>query len=151
MVHNAWKDGKKKEETLLLTTQSPKYSLHTAPVWLARLPSGKKIATNAIHDTGASCTILDRRLAEELQLTGTEVPLTLETFGPDQIINTALEVKLYVYDVYGIARGQIEATVIPSFVDVGAVDWNELKTNFPHLRDIKFPKPNGDGLSLIHI
>ena len=119
--------------------------MHTAPVLLSKSPNGARIATNAIHDSGASCTILDKTIAEKLELTGTETPMTLETFGPDQVVKSALEVKLYVFDSQGKPKGQLEATVIPQFVDVRAVDWEERKAEFDHLKEITVQTPVNDG------
>ena len=110
---------------------------------ISKLPNGQKFLTNAIHDPGATCSLMSDNLAKKMNLTGIIAPIDIQTLGSTNTIKTATKVLVNIFDHQGYAKGQLEAVVIPNFVSFFAIDWNQYKAEHEHLKNIAIPKPFG--------
>ena len=142
MLHKGFES---KPQTALLGQSSATCSLFTSPVMISKLPNGQKFLTNAIHDPGATCSLMSDNLAKKMNLTGIIAPIDIQTLGSTNTIKTATKVLVNIFDHQGYAKGQLEAVVIPNFVSFFATDWNQYKAEHEHLKNIAIPKPFGDG------
>ena len=143
LVHKAF-DQTTPVTTTLLGKNETTSSLFTSPISLAKNPRAEKFETNAIHDPGATCSLISKDLAEKMNLEGVITPINMQTLNSTNKIETASKVSVNIYDHTGTARGILEASVIPNFIKLDATDWSEKKNNFPHLKDVPIPKPFAD-------
>jgi hypothetical protein len=97
------------------------------------------VRANVILDNGATLSLISESVARKLNLQGIKVPLTINSIGEGVKgkLVTRAEVKIHNSDRKYIATAKVY--VIPDFVEIEAVDWNQAKLSFAHLKHIEFP------------
>ena len=111
------------------------------PVVPITLKNGDKtVRVNALLDTGASSTLISKKLCDELGLKGesykTRVALACD-------IVTELEKTPVTCTIVlpGGREQKISACAVENAVGhLEAIDWNKVKSSYPHLGQIRFPK-----------
>jgi hypothetical protein len=129
----------------LLSAINPSFSMYTTPIGVALKERGKYYTTNAIIDSGASTTLMSQQLAKELGVTGVNVPLQLTAIN-GECCTIAVQAKVAIRNAQtNETMGLIDVKIVPSFPEITAVDWTDIKNNFSHLKDITPPKPVNNG------
>ena len=123
------------------TAGDPDNTLGTAPVELVSPDGTKKIQINALLDSGNTVTLLSEQAAHALNLKGYQDFVAIEGVG-GQTVQSQLKAKVTLCSTDGKVRETIWARIVPKPAgSLKAVDWNEYKSKFAHLKHLEFPKP----------
>ena len=116
-------------------------SLGTVPVDLTCQESRKTIEVNALQDGGNTMNLLSEDGAKALGLKGYQEPASIQGVGGHRI-KSRIKARITLSSKDGLHRENIWVRVVPKPAGtLKAIDWNEHKAKFPHLKRINFPKP----------
>ena len=123
------------------TAEGPDNSLGTAPVEVMSPDGSVKIRINALLDSGNSVTLLSKAAAKALNLQGCRDVVAIEGVG-GKTVQSQVNAKITLCSMDGKVRESISARVVPKpGGSLRAVDWNEHKSKFAHLKALEFPTP----------
>ena len=114
-------------------------SLGTVPICLQN--QKKSIEINALLDTGNTTSLLSEDAAKALGLTGYQEVATIEGVG-GRLVESKIKAQVVLRTDDGKVNEKLWVRVVPKPAgSLRAVNWNDHKAKFPHLRDIQFPEP----------
>ncbi len=119
------------------TNQVEQISLMVLP---ATVENGhKKLKVNVMLDPCSTGSYVTESVAEELQLKGEKQDLTISGTGGTEIKRQSKRVRCSVTSISGNFSSPVEANVLANITgNTPAIEWNELKSNWPHLNAIQF-------------
>ena len=101
----------------------------------------RSIMLNALIDDGSTAVFLSTRAAAKLQLEGKEINLNLKTIREEERLR-CMQAEVKLSSVDGTFSKKVDCTVMDNILEgLRAVDWEEEKKNWSHLKELKFPKP----------
>ena len=120
-----------------------KVSLLYVPAIIRKPGTKEMLKVNALLDTGSDSTFISDRLSEKLGIPGFAEKITMETpSGTSSHQSEVCQVVIESYD--GKVSKSSYARVLPYFMGSGKTqDWNVIKENWPHLKNVNFPKLEG--------
>ena len=131
----------------LVNTQSREQThntSHTDHVSLMILPAlisnGKKeLEVNVMLDPCSTSSYISEEPAEELELQGQALDLTIAGTGGTEIRTRSRRVEVLVKNVDTTFSSPLQAHVLKNIAgDTPAIPWSELKDKWPHLRQVPF-------------
>ena len=117
---------------------------HTERVSLMILPAlisngSKELRVNAMLDPCSTSSYISEEAAEELELHGQSLNLTIARTGGTEIRKRSRRVELKVANLNGTFSSPLQAHVLDNIAgDTPAIPWTELKRKWPHLRHMPF-------------
>ncbi len=116
-------------------------SLRTVGVWVSRVGSNVEEYVNALLDDGStSSALVGVEIAKRLQLKGHLVRTTTEGVGGQITEGETLISRIKIRSNDGRVARIIPAQVFAKPAGTYApIDWDQEKTQFPHLRSVEFP------------
>ncbi|XP_065190931.1 uncharacterized protein LOC135821860 [Sycon ciliatum] len=120
----------------------PQTALRTVPVTLVN--GNRKIAVNALLDDGSTVSYMNSSIAAELGLAGEQKSITVSVLnGAATTFNTA-SVNCQISSSDGRARYDFTAwTTNNVTASLKAINWNNQRDRWQHLREVPFPPLNG--------
>ena len=114
---------------------------HVSLMILAALISNgnKELRVNVMLDPCSTSSYVSEDAAEELELHGQELNLTIAGTGGTEVKTRSRRVELTVTNIDGKFSSPLQAHVLDSIAgDTPAIRWLELKDKWPHLRQVSF-------------
>lgn len=112
--------------------------------------TGRRVKINALLDDGSNMTLLSERTANELGLTGDPLEMSYRTVSGESFEVNSSSVEFYIESLDGSYKKWISANTFPSPADKTiAINWNDYKENWPHLKDINFPEMTNDQVDML--
>ena len=106
----------------------------------ARISNGnKELRVNVMLDPCSTSSYISEDAAEELELQGQELNLTIAGTGGTEVKMRSRWVELTVTNLVGKFSSPLQAHVLDNIAgDTPAIRWSELKNKWPHLRQVPF-------------
>ena len=117
---------------------------HVEHVSLMILPAlisngNKELRVNVMLDPCSTSSYVSEDAAEELELHGQELNLTIAGTGGTEVKTRSRRVELTVTNLDGKFSSPLQAHVLDNIAgDTPAIRWSELKDKWPHLRQVPF-------------
>ena len=117
---------------------------HVEHVSLMILPAlisngNKELRVNVMLDPCSTSSYISEEAAEELDLHGQELNLTIAGTGGAEVKTRSRRVELTVRNLDGKFSSPLQAHVLDNIAgDTPAIPWSELKNKWPHLRQVPF-------------
>ena len=117
---------------------------HVEHVSLMILPAlisngNKELRVNVMLDPCSTSSYISEEAAEELELHGQELNLTIAGTGGAEVKTRSRRVELIVTNLDGTFSSPLQAHVLDNIAgDTPAIRWSELKDKWPHLRQVQF-------------
>ena len=107
----------------------------------ALITNGKKhLKVNVMLDPCSTSSYISDDAAEELELQGEAINLTIAGTAGTEITTRSRRVDLSVLNLDGSFSGYLQAHVLNNITgDTPAIPWSEVKERWPHLRSVSFP------------
>ena len=106
----------------------------------ALISNGKKnLKVNVMLDNCSTSSYITEAAANELQLNGQPLNLTIAGTGGTEVQKQSCRVELSVINLDGTFTAPLQAYVLDDVAnDTPAIQWSKLKEKWPHLRDVPF-------------
>ena len=119
------------------TSNVDRISLMVLP---ALISNGKKnLKVNVMLDPCSTSSYITEAAANELQLNGQPLNLTIAETGGTEVQKQSCRVELSVINLDGTFTAPLQAYVLDDVAnDTPAIQWSKLKEKWPHLRDVPF-------------
>jgi hypothetical protein len=122
LVHGAWNV---KEVKWALTMLTPRAVLLTTKIFINSVRKWEgAVPLNVVADNGATFSILDKRVADAINMKGVTKPILMSTFGKDTP-TTTVEGSVFLYTTGGKLVGKTTVNLVEDFVEIEAHDWTK--------------------------
>ena len=122
------------------------YALRCVVVRVHNPVTKQSIRLNALLDDGANLTTVSRCAAAVIRLKGERAKTTIAGYGGKIQVEDCERCDIVVESCFGKHKHGVEATVVRDPTgDLQAPNWKELAREWPHLRELPFHEPLGNG------